>query len=45
MKKRAATREELRAVANPLRLRILRLCLHEELTNKQLAERLGMDPG
>ena len=43
--KRSATREELRAVANPLRLRILRLCLHEELTNKQLAERLGKDPG
>ena len=45
MNKRAATREELRAVANPLRLRILRLCLHEELTNKELAERLGKDPG
>lgn len=43
--KRQATREELRAVANPLRLRILRLCLHEELTNKELAERLGKDPG
>lgn len=45
MKRRQATREELRAVANPLRLRILRLCLHEELTNKELAERLGKDPG
>ena len=44
-KKRQATREELRAVANPLRLRILRLCLHEELTNKELAERLRKDPG
>ena len=44
-KKRQATREELRAVANPLRLRILRLCLHEELTNKELADRLGKDPG
>lgn len=27
-----------------LRLRILRLCLHEALTNKQLAGRLGRDP-
>ena len=44
-RRRQATREELRAVANPLRLRILRLCLHEELTNKELAQRLGKDPG
>ena len=45
VKRRAATRDELRAVANPLRLRILRLCLHEELTNKELADQLGRDPG
>ncbi len=32
-------------MAHPLRLRILRLLLHQELTNKQLAERLGRDPG
>jgi DNA-binding transcriptional ArsR family regulator len=43
--RRAATPEEARALANPLRLRILRLCLDQALTNKQLAERLDMDPG
>ena len=31
-------------MAHPLRMRILRLCLHESLTNKQLADRLGKDP-
>jgi DNA-binding transcriptional ArsR family regulator len=35
---------EFKALAHPLRLRILRLCLHEEMTNKQLADRLGQDP-
>jgi predicted ArsR family transcriptional regulator len=44
MKRRAATPEEARALAHPLRLRILRLCLDEALTNKQLAERLGENP-
>jgi DNA-binding transcriptional ArsR family regulator len=43
--RRAATPEEARALAHPLRLRILRLCLDAALTNKQLAERLGKDPG
>jgi predicted ArsR family transcriptional regulator len=43
--RRAATPEEARALAHPLRLRILRLCLDEALTNKQLAGRLGKDPG
>ena len=43
--KREATPEEARAMANPLRLRILRLCLDEPLTNKQLADALGRDPG
>ncbi len=33
-----------RALASVLRLRILRLCLDEPLTNKQIAERLGRDP-
>lgn len=32
-------------MAHPLRLRILRLCLDEELTNREIAERLGKDPG
>lgn len=45
MPRRPATLEEARALAHPLRMRILRLCLDEELTNKQLADRLGADPG
>ncbi|MGI8417870.1 MAG: ArsR/SmtB family transcription factor, partial [Nakamurella sp.] len=32
-------------MAHPLRLRILRMCGMQELTNKQLADRLGRDPG
>ncbi|MDQ3876385.1 MAG: helix-turn-helix domain-containing protein [Actinomycetota bacterium] len=44
MKRRPATLEEARALAHPLRVRILRLCLDEELTNKQIADRLGKDP-
>ena len=44
-RRREATPEEAKAMANPLRLRILRLCLHESLTNKELAARLGKDPG
>lgn len=39
-----ATPEEFKAMAHPLRLRILRLCLHEALTNKQLADRLKLNP-
>jgi len=42
---RDATAAEMRALAHPLRLRILRLTLDEALTNKQLADRLGQDPG
>lgn len=45
MDRRPATPEEAKALANPLRLRILRLCLDGPLTNKELAERLGRDPG
>jgi DNA-binding transcriptional ArsR family regulator len=45
MNRRPATPEEARALAHPLRLRILRLTLDQSLTNKQLAERLGRDPG
>ena len=43
--KRAATAAEAKAMAHPLRLRILRLCLDEERTNAELADRLGKDPG
>ena len=32
-------------MSHPLRVRILRLCGDEELTNKQLADRLGVDAG
>lgn len=39
-----ATATQAKALGSPIRLRILRLCLHDELTNQQLAERLGCDP-
>jgi len=42
--KRPATPDEFKAMAHPLRLRILRLCLHDAMTNKELADRLGQDP-
>jgi hypothetical protein len=42
---RDATPEEMRALGHPLRWRILRLCMGESLTNKELAGRLGRDPG
>ena len=43
--RRPATAAEAKALAHPLRMRILRLCLDRPLTNKQLAEWLGKDPG
>jgi DNA-binding transcriptional ArsR family regulator len=43
--RREATAKEAKALGHPLRLRILRLCMQQELTNKQLADRLGRDPG
>jgi hypothetical protein len=42
---RDATPAEARALAHPLRLRILRLCIDEALTNRELALRLERDPG
>src|SRR5688572_26625189 len=36
---------DARALASVLRMRILRLCLDEALTNKEIAERLGVPPG
>jgi len=42
--RRAATDEEARTIASPLRLRILRLCLDTPQTNKQIAQALGRDP-
>ncbi len=40
-----ATAQEIKALSHPLRLRILRLCGLHELTNKELSDRLGQDPG
>ena len=42
--RRPATEAEARALASPVRLRILRLCLAEALTNKEIAARLGRNP-
>jgi DNA-binding transcriptional ArsR family regulator len=42
--RRPATRAEARALAHPIRLRILRLCLDEALTNRELAARLRQQP-
>lgn len=42
--RRRATDAEARALASALRLRILRLCLHEALTNKEIAARLNRHP-
>lgn len=35
----------MRTLGHPLRLRILRLTLNQPMTNKELARRLGRDPG
>jgi predicted ArsR family transcriptional regulator len=42
--RRQATEAEARALASAVRLRIIRLCLGETLTNKEIAQRLGRDP-
>jgi len=42
---RDATAAEMRALGHPLRRRILRVTLDEALTNKEIAGRLGRDPG
>src|SRR3954449_10096925 len=39
-----ASDEEARALASALRLRILRICLGEAHTNKEIADVLGRDP-
>ncbi|MEV4169632.1 winged helix-turn-helix domain-containing protein [Nonomuraea sp. NPDC049709] len=43
-KRRPATEAEARALASAIRLRILRLCLDQALTNKEIASRLGANP-
>ena len=45
MERRPPTADEARALSNPLRLRILRLCLDRALTNEELAARLGLNAG
>jgi DNA-binding transcriptional ArsR family regulator len=42
--KRQASVEELRALSHPARWRILRLCVDQSLTNKEIAGRMGMSP-
>jgi DNA-binding transcriptional ArsR family regulator len=42
--RRPADEAEAKAIASPLRLRILRATLHEPRTNKEIAEALGMNP-
>ncbi|MDT4920239.1 MAG: hypothetical protein QOI15_1141 [Pseudonocardiales bacterium] len=42
--RRPATDEEARALASTLRMRILRICLHEPHTNKEIASILKRDP-
>lgn len=42
--KRQASVEELRALTHPARWRILRLCVDQSLTNKEIAERMSMSP-
>ena len=42
--RRLATDAERRALASVLRLRILRMCRYEPLTNKEIAVRLGRNP-
>lgn len=42
--RRQATEAEAQALASAVRVRILRLCLGEHLTNKEIAQRLGRDP-
>src|SRR4029450_10881470 len=44
-RRRRATILQARAASHPLRLRILRLCGQQPMTNKQLADRLGCQPG
>lgn len=44
MKREAGQAAKERALSSPLRLRILRLCLHQSRTNKEIAELLGINP-
>ncbi|MGW0806298.1 ArsR/SmtB family transcription factor [Nonomuraea sp. NPDC002799] len=44
IQRRPATEAEARALASSVRLRILRLCLDQALTNKEIAGHLGANP-
>ncbi len=44
VERRPATDEEAKALASSLRMRILRICLGEPRSNKEIAEILGRDP-
>lgn len=44
-RRRPATPREAKALAHPLRIRILRECFIRELTNKEIADRLEVNPG
>jgi DNA-binding CsgD family transcriptional regulator len=44
-RRRRATVLQAKAASHPLRLRILRLCGQQPMTNKQLADRLHCQPG
>lgn len=43
-RRRDASEAEAKALASPLRLRILRVCLGEPRTNKEIAQALAKDP-
>lgn len=45
VQRREATADEAKAVAHPLRIRILQVLRGETLTNKEIAHRLGATPG
>jgi DNA-binding transcriptional ArsR family regulator len=44
IERRPATEAEAKALASAIRLRILRVCLDEPLTNKEIADRLDSNP-
>jgi hypothetical protein len=43
-RRRLATDDEARVLASTVRMRILRVCLNESHTNKEIAEAIGRDP-
>jgi hypothetical protein len=41
----AAAQAKARALSSPLRMRILRFCLHEARTNREIADEFALNPG